>query len=174
MTDLASLEAAAARVIRKASDAGLLLATAESCTGGLIAGALTEIAGSSAAVDRGFVTYSNEAKTDMLGVPAELIARVGAVSRDVAVAMAEGALAASRADVTVAVTGIAGPGGGSADKPVGLVHMALSARGMRTRHEELRFGDAGRSRIRLATVERALAALDETIDRVLSKRETSQ
>jgi len=174
LTDLSSFEAAAARVIRKASDAGLLLATAESCTGGLIAGTLTEIAGSSAAVDRGFVTYSNEAKTDMLGVPAELIARVGAVSRDVAVAMAEGALAASRADVTVAVTGIAGPGGGSVDKPVGLVHMALAARGLPTRHEELRLGDAGRSHVRLATVERALTTLDETIDRVLSKRETGQ
>lgn len=173
MTDLARIEDSAARVIREASAAKLMLATAESCTGGLIAGALTEIAGSSLAVDRGFVTYSNEAKSDMLGVPAELIARVGAVSRDVAIAMAEGALAASRADVTVAVTGIAGPGGGSADKPVGLVHMALAARGLPTHHEELRFGDVGRSGVRLATVERALAGLSQAIAKVLSARETS-
>lgn len=172
MTDLARVEDSAARVIREATAAGLLLATAESCTGGLIAGALTEISGSSAVVDRGFVTYSNEAKSDMLGVPADLIARVGAVSRDVAIAMAEGALAASRADVTVAVTGIAGPGGGSAEKPVGLVHMALSAKGLPTHHEELRLGDVGRSAVRLATVERALAALSETIAKVLSVRET--
>lgn len=174
MTDLARVEDSAARVIREATAAGLLLATAESCTGGLIAGALTEISGSSAVVDRGFVTYSNEAKSDMLGVPADLIARVGAVSRDVAIAMAEGALAASRADVTVAVTGIAGPGGGSAEKPVGLVHMALSAKGLPTHHEELRLGDAGRSAVRLATVERALAALSQTIAKVLSVRETGE
>ncbi|QGZ33284.1 CinA family protein [Stappia indica] len=174
MTDLARVEDSAACVIREATAAGLLLTTAESCTGGLIAGALTEISGSSAAVDRGFVTYSNEAKSDMLGVPADLIARVGAVSRDVAIAMAEGALAASRADVTVAVTGIAGPGGGSAEKPVGLVHMALSAKGLPTHHEELRLGDAGRSAVRLATVERALAALSQTIAKVLSVRETGE
>lgn len=174
MTDLARVEDSAARVIREATAAGLLLATAESCTGGLIAGALTEISGSSAVVDRGFVTYSNEAKSDMLGVPADLIARVGAVSRDVAIAMAEGALAASRADVTVAVTGIAGPGGGSAEKPVGLVHMALSAKGLPTHHEELRLGDAGRSAVRLATVERALAGLSQTIAKVLSVRETGE
>ncbi|MBC2859495.1 CinA family protein [Stappia sp. 28M-7] len=151
-----------------------MLATAESCTGGLIAGALTEIAGSSSAVERGFVTYSNEAKSDMLGVPADLIARVGAVSREVAIAMAEGALAASRADVTVAVTGIAGPGGGSAEKPVGLVHMALAAKGLSTHHKELRFGDIGRSGVRLATVERALAALSQTIAKVLAARTTNE
>lgn len=174
MTDLARIEDRAARVIREASEAGLMLATAESCTGGLIAGALTEIAGSSSAVERGFVTYSNEAKSDMLGVPADLIARVGAVSREVAIAMAEGALAASRADVTVAVTGIAGPGGGSAEKPVGLVHMALAAKGLSTHHEELRFGDIGRSGVRLATVERALAALSQTIAKVLAARTTNE
>lgn len=174
MTDLARIEDSAARVIREASEAGLMLATAESCTGGLIAGALTEIAGSSSAVERGFVTYSNEAKSDMLGVPADLIARVGAVSREVAIAMAEGALAASRADVTVAVTGIAGPGGGSAEKPVGLVHMALAAKGLSTHHEELQFGDIGRSGVRLATVERALAALSQTIAKVLAARTTNE
>src|SRR5690606_23911427 len=124
---------------------GLTIATAESCTGGLIIGTLTEIAGSSAAVDRGFITYSNQAKTDLLGVPAELIAQVGAVSREVAIAMAEGALARSPADLAVAVTGIAGPGGGSTDKPVGLVHFGAARRGQPTRHEERRFGDVGRS-----------------------------
>ncbi|WP_249689767.1 CinA family protein [Stappia sp. WLB 29] len=174
MTDLARVEDSAARVIREATAAGLLLATAESCTGGLIASSLTEISGSSAVVDRGFVTYSNEAKRDMLGVPADLIARVGAVSRDVAIAMAEGALTASRADVTVAITGIAGPGGGSAEKPVGLVHMALAAKGLPTQHEELRLGDVGRSAVRLATVERALTALSQTIAKVLSVRETGE
>ena len=107
---------------------GVMVATAESCTGGLIAGALTEIAGSSDVVDRGFVTYSNAAKTEMLGVPAALIAAEGAVSEAVARAMAEGALARSRAGVTVSVTGVAGPGGGSADKPVGTVWFGCARR----------------------------------------------
>ena len=107
----------------------LMVATAESCTGGLVAGALTEIAGSSAVVDRGFVTYTNEAKAEMLGVPAERWRRHGAVSRETAEAMAKGALAHSRADLAVAITGIAGPGGGSAEKPVGLVHFAAASRG---------------------------------------------
>ena len=108
---------------------GEMVATAESCTGGLIAAALTHVPGSSDVVDRGFVTYSNAAKTEMLGVPAPLIARVGAVSQEVAAAMAEGALLRSQAHVTVAVTGVAGPGGGSADKPVGLVWFGRAARG---------------------------------------------
>ena len=109
--------------------AGLMVATVESCTGGLLAGALTAIAGSSDVVERGFVTYSNEAKTELVGVPAALIARHGAVSEEVARAMAEGGLARSRAAIAVAVTGIAGPGGGSAAKPVGLVHVAAQRRG---------------------------------------------
>jgi nicotinamide-nucleotide amidase len=142
---------------------GLRLVTAESCTGGLIAGALTEIAGSSDVVERGFVTYSNEAKTESIGVPAALIARVGAVSREVAVSMAEGALAASRADVAVAVTGVAGPGGGSAEKPVGLVHLAVARRGALTRHRECRFGDIGRHDIRIAAVSTALGLVDEAV-----------
>src|SRR5438105_603789 len=107
---------------------GLRLATAESCTGGLIAATFTAIAGSSDVVDRGFVTYSNAAKTEMLGVPAELIASVGAVSEAVAARMAEGALARSAADLAVSVTGVAGPGGGSAEKPVGLVWFGVAAR----------------------------------------------
>ena len=133
-----------------------MLATAESCTGGLIAAVLTEIAGSSAVVDRGFVTYSNEAKTGMLGVAPSLIGSHGAVSREVAIAMAEGAIRASRADIAIAVTGIAGPGGGSLDKPVGLVHFAVAVRGGMTTHAERRFGDIGRSAVRLATVQVAL------------------
>ncbi len=119
----------AVRALAECRAHGLKAATAESCTGGLVAGALTEIAGSSDVVDRGFVTYSNAAKMAMLGVPAALLETVGAVSAEVARAMAEGAVAASEADVAVAITGIAGPGGSTATKPVGLVHFATSRRG---------------------------------------------
>lgn len=136
-----------------------MLATAESCTGGLIAGAVTQIAGSSAVLDRGFVTYSNDAKADMLGVEPGLIASDGAVSKPVAEAMARGALAHSRADVAVSCTGIAGPGGGSAEKPVGLVHIACAVRGGQIAHRECRFGDVGRVHIRLLTVQAALQAI---------------
>jgi nicotinamide-nucleotide amidase len=159
MSDLSPLVPLAAEIITAAKAAGLTIATAESCTAGLIAGTLTEIAGSSAVVERGFVTYSNEAKAEMLGVPAELIARVGAVSQEVAIAMAAGALARSRADLAVSVTGIAGPGGGSAEKPVGLVHFGAARRGQPVHHLERRFGDIGRSEIRLATVREALMML---------------
>jgi nicotinamide-nucleotide amidase len=137
----------------------LKIATAESCTGGLVAATLTDVPGSSVVVERGFVTYSNEAKTEMLGVDAALIKRLGAVSKEVAIAMAEGALQHSRADVTVSVTGIAGPDGGSPAKPVGLVHFAAARRGGRLIHEEKRFGEIGRSKIRLASVEQALEML---------------
>jgi nicotinamide-nucleotide amidase len=137
---------------------GIMLATAESCTGGLIAAALTAIAGSSDVVDRGFVTYSNEAKTQMLGVPAETIAAVGAVSREVAAAMAAGALERSGAGITVAVTGVAGPGGGSAEKPVGLVWFGLAVRDGTVRAEHRVFpGD--RTAIRAATVGHAFAMI---------------
>ena len=130
---------------------GLLLATAESCTGGLIAAALTEIAGSSDVVNRGFVTYSNAAKTEMLGVPAEMIASYGAVSERVARAMAEGALQRSGAAVSIAVTGIAGPGGGSAEKPVGTVWFGCALRDGATITQRHVFpGD--RAAIRRATV----------------------
>ncbi len=121
----------AEEVLTAARQAGLKLATAESCTGGLVAGALTDIAGSSDVVERGFVTYSNQAKCDLLGVPVELLIAHGAVSEPVARAMAEGAVAHSAADVAVAVTGIAGPGGGTATKPVGLVHLACARKGRR-------------------------------------------
>jgi nicotinamide-nucleotide amidase len=137
---------------------GIRLATAESCTGGLIAAALTAIAGSSDVVERGFVTYSNEAKTEMLGVPAELIASAGAVSEPVAQHMAEGALRRSPADIAVSVTGVAGPGGGSAEKPVGLMCFGLARCGRPVASEHHVFpGD--RTAIRAAAVARAFALI---------------
>ncbi len=139
----------------------LTIATAESCTGGLIAGLLTEVPGSSDVVERGFVTYSNEAKAEAIGVPADLIARHGAVSEQVARAMAAGALVHSRADIAVAVTGVAGPSGGTASKPVGLVHLAAARRGGQVVHRECRFGEIGRRDIRLATVRVALEMLGD-------------
>jgi nicotinamide-nucleotide amidase len=139
----------------------LMVATAESCTGGLVAGALTDIAGSSAVVDRGFVTYTNEAKHQMLGVPNETIERHGAVSRETAEAMARGALGHANADLAVAITGIAGPGGGSADKPVGLVHFAAASRNGDLIHRERRFGDIGRGEVRRRSVLQALSMLTE-------------
>ncbi|MBI3444653.1 MAG: CinA family protein [Magnetospirillum sp.] len=147
----APLTELAAKVLDSLKARGLRLATAESCTGGLVAAALTAIAGSSSVVDRGFVTYSNEAKAEMLGIPMPLIVDKGAVSREVAVAMAEGALSHSGADVAVAITGIAGPGGGSADKPVGLVHFARAATGQPTVHLQQVFeGDRDTVRLRAA------------------------
>lgn len=141
---------------------GLKLATAESCTGGLIAACLTEIPGSSDVVERGMVTYSNQAKTELLGVPAALIERHGAVSAEVAAAMAEGALARSAADLAVAATGIAGPGGGSATKPVGLVFIGVARRGGPAETRRCQFaGD--RSAVRLATVEAALRLLGAAV-----------
>lgn len=138
----------------------LLLATAESCTGGMIAAALTDIAGSSDVVERGFVTYSNRAKTELLGVAADLIAQHGAVSAEVAAAMVEGALAHAPVDLAVAVTGIAGPGGGSAEKPVGLVYLGIATRGGTARIERQVFrGD--RAAVRCATVTRALQLVRE-------------
>ncbi|MFN3459623.1 MAG: CinA family protein [Oceanibaculum sp.] len=158
----ADLKAQAAALLNRCKESGLMLATAESCTGGLIAGTLTEIAGSSAVVDRGFVTYSNEAKAEMLGVDPALIATHGAVSEAVARAMAEGALARSRADIAVAVTGVAGPGGGTATKPVGLVHFALARKGREAvAHHEVFAGD--RSAVREATVRTALRLMSEAV-----------
>lgn len=151
-------------VLDRCRDGGLRLATVESCTGGLLAAALTAIAGSSAVVERGYVTYSNEAKTTMVGVPAALIARDGAVSETVARAMAEGALERSPADIAVAITGIAGPAGGSAEKPVGLVHIAAARRGRATLHRRMLFGDQGRDRIRLLAVRTALVVVIEQIN----------
>jgi nicotinamide-nucleotide amidase len=153
----------AAALLDAYREKGLKIATAESCTGGLVAALLTEISGSSAVVERGFVTYSNEAKTELLGVPADLIAAQGAVSEPVARAMAEGALAHSRADVAVAITGVAGPAGGTATKPVGLVHFGLARKGIPTVHSELRYGDLGRENVRRRAVEDALSLLEQAI-----------
>jgi len=155
------LRRAASQVLERCRAHGLTVATAESCTGGLVAGTLTEIAGSSDVVDRGFVTYSDAAKEAMLGVPAAILKRHGAVSRETAEAMATGTLAHAPVDLAVAITGIAGPGGGSADKPVGLVHFAAAARDGRLIHREKRFGDVGRSEVRLRAVAEALAMLEE-------------
>ena len=138
----------------------LKIVCAESCTGGLLAGALTEIPDSSDVFDRGFVVYSNAAKQQMLGVAQAVIERHGAVSREAADAMAEGALGHSAADLAVAVTGIAGPGGGSTEKPVGLVHFAAAARDGRRIHREKRFGDIGRSAVRMQSVAEALAMIE--------------
>lgn len=153
------LRTAARRVLDAFRARGLKLATAESCTGGLVAGALTEIAGSSDVVDRGFVTYSNEAKQAMLGVPAATLKRHGAVSAQTAAAMAAGALKHSLADVTVAITGIAGPGGGSKEKPIGLVYFAGAGRGGRRLARVKRFGKIGRHKVRERSVVEALALL---------------
>lgn len=133
-----------------------MIATAESCTGGLIIGALTDVPGSSAVVDRGFVTYSNAAKTDMLGVQADTLAAHGAVSEDTAREMADGALARSGAQIAVSVTGIAGPGGGTAFKPEGRVCFGLARIGHPTQTETVDFGALGRDRVRDATVDHAL------------------
>jgi nicotinamide-nucleotide amidase len=135
---------------------GLRIVTAESCTGGLVAALLTEIAGSSDVVERGFVTYSNRSKQEMLDVPGDLIADFGAVSEPVARAMAEGALEQSNAHIAIAITGVAGPGGGTGMKPVGTVHFACARANARIVHQHHMFGEIGRSAIRLAAVEVAL------------------
>jgi nicotinamide-nucleotide amidase len=158
MPDQAIIEAATALIelcVRKV----LRIATAESCTGGLVAGALTEIPGSSAVVDRGFVTYSNAAKQQMLGVSADTLRDHGAVSRQTAEAMARGALGNADADLVVSITGIAGPGGGNADKPVGLVYFAAASRGGALNAVEMRYGDTGRAEVRHKSVLQALSML---------------
>ena len=149
----------AAALLDAARMRGDLLATAESCTGGLLAATLTAIPGASDVFERGFVTYSNTSKSEMLGVPVWLIERHGSVSEDVARAMVGGALTHSRATLAVAITGIAGPGGGSAQKPVGLVHLAAARRDAPVHHEKLLLGDIGRNEIRGESVARSLALL---------------
>lgn len=151
----------AEEALRLAVGAGLTIVTAESCTGGLVAGALTEVPGSSRAVDRGFVTYSNAAKTEVLGVAPELIERHGAVSEEVARAMAEGALEVSGAGLAVAVTGVAGPDGGTEAKPVGLVHFAAVRRGEPPLLRVKTFGEIGRDMVRRRSVRVALEMLAE-------------
>jgi len=149
----------AAEVLDAARTKGELIATAESCTGGLVSGALTAVPGSSDVFDRGFVTYSNTSKSEMLGVPYWLIEKHGAVSEDVARAMAGGALLHSNASLAVAVTGIAGPDGGTPEKPVGLVHFAAGRPDGPMHHERVVFGDLSRAEIRRRSVERALTLL---------------
>lgn len=142
---------------------GLKLVTAESCTGGLIAALLTEIPGSSDVLECGFVTYSNDAKVDAIGVPRDLIEHYGAVSSEVAMAMAVGALARTKADVAIAVTGVAGPGGGTAAKPVGLVYLSALSRGRDAATKECRFHVGSRSAVRVASVSEALALIRQVI-----------
>jgi nicotinamide-nucleotide amidase len=153
-----ALEEATRRLLTKASERQLILATAESCTGGMLASLLTDVEGVSHAFDRGFVTYSEEAKTDMLGVPAALIADKGAVSKEVALAMAEGGLARSRAHIVLAVTGFAGGG----DAP-GLVHFACARSGRKTAHREERFGAIGRGATRIAALGVAVTMMTEML-----------
>ncbi len=155
------IEAAAQRLVKAAIDAGVSLSTAESCTGGLVGAAITSVAGSSAVYDRGFITYSNAAKAVLLGVDEALLEAHGAVSEPVARAMAAGARKRSGADLAVSITGIAGPGGGSAEKPVGLVHFGLALADGSTRHREMRFGDLGREQVRIASVRVALDLLED-------------
>ena len=161
--DFDALVEEAAALLAACRERGLKLATAESCTGGLIAAILTEVPGSSDVFERGFVTYSNEAKTEMLGVSAALIEKHGAVSAEVARAMAEGALRNSRADIAVSVTGVAGPGGGTAEKPVGLVHFgAARSGGERCSTARSASAISGGSEIRLASVAEAFAMARDT------------
>ncbi|HEY4773885.1 MAG TPA: nicotinamide-nucleotide amidohydrolase family protein [Xanthobacteraceae bacterium] len=161
----AEVTARARQVVESCVARGLMIATAESCTGGLVAAAITEIPGSSGALACGFVAYSNAAKERMLGVANEILRRDGAVSRACAEAMAEGALKNSSADLAVAITGIAGPSGGSPEKPVGLVHFAAADRAGRRCHREDRFGDIGRTEIRRRSVLIALAMVEELATR---------
>lgn len=156
----AKLRAAAKRLLDVCRARGLRIAPAESCTGGLVAAALTEIAGASDVVERGFVVYSNAAKQSMLGVPVATLKRHGAVSAETAMAMANGALKNSQADLTVAITGIAGPGGGTKQKPVGLVHFAAASRDGRRLQRRRLYGSIGRRRVRERSVAEAFALLE--------------
>ncbi len=153
------LRKAAAKVLARCRTRGLKIATAESCTGGLVAAALTAIAGSSDVVDCGFVTYSNAAKQAMLGVPTATLKRHGAVSAETAAAMAAGALKNSQADLSVAITGVAGPGGGTKEKPVGLVYFTAAHRDGRQVARSRHYGKVGRTRVRQRSVREALALL---------------
>tara|TARA_Y100000052_G_scaffold27608_1_gene37668 strand:+ start:18502 stop:18996 length:495 start_codon:yes stop_codon:yes gene_type:complete len=150
-------------IIDDAAQRRLKIATAESCTGGLLSALFVEIPGSSKVFERGFVTYSNKAKEEMLGVPGDLVADYGAVSEPVARAMAEGALEESRANISIAITGVAGPGGGTRLKPVGTVHFAMARENAPIRHRLEQYGDIGRSEVRLSSVETALMMLQESL-----------
>jgi nicotinamide-nucleotide amidase len=153
----------AAAILELCRARGLTLATAESCTGGLIAACFTEVAGASDVFERGFVTYSNRAKEEMLGVDPRTLARFGAVSSETALEMALGARVRAKTDLAIAVTGVAGPGGGSAEKPVGLVHIAAAHSITPPLHRECRFGEVGRSEIRMLTLRQALMLTQEAL-----------
>lgn len=157
------LEQRAATLLDKCRSRGVKIAAAESCTGGMVSALLTSIAGSSDVFDCGFVTYSNEAKIGVLDVSPDIIAEFGAVSRECALAMAHGAILKSSATLAVSITGIAGPSGGSAAKPVGLVHFACAQKNGATRHREARFGEIGREGVRRASVEVALEMLESQL-----------
>jgi nicotinamide-nucleotide amidase len=159
----AHLKTRAGEVLSKCRHKGKLVATVESCTGGLVSALLTDIPGSSDVFDRGFVTYSNVAKTDLVGVPADLIKAHGAVSREVVIGMAEGGLARSNADIVVAITGVAGPGGGTAKSPVGLVYFALACKGHETVHQRCLFGDLGRAAVRQSAMHQALDMIEAAL-----------
>lgn len=162
--------AEAEKILTAARKKKLKIVTAESCTGGLISALFTEVPGSSSVFDRGFVTYSNEAKMENIGVPSDLIEGHGAVSEEVSRAMAAGALIHSSADISISVTGIAGPGGGSSGRPVGTVHMAcgwnIPNDQVDLQHEEHHFGDVGRSLVRLKSVEAALNLLKKCLGKL--------
>lgn len=155
------VDKAARAVLKRACDAELSLATAESCTGGMLASLLTDVEGVSSAFERGFVTYSEDAKCELLGIERGTVEQCGAVSREVAVAMAEGALRESHADIAVSITGFAGPGGPD-DEP-GLVHFGCARTGRPTRHREEHFGDIGRGPVRIKCMRVALQMLDEAL-----------
>jgi nicotinamide-nucleotide amidase len=159
------LIAAAEALLDLCRSKNLCIAAAESCTGGLLSATLTDIPGSSDVFERGYVTYSDESKEAMLDVPKRTLEHFGAVSRQTAEAMAKGALALAEVELAVAITGIAGPGGGSADKPVGLVHFSAAAPGGRLVHREKRYGDIGRSQVRRASVLEAIAMLRELAEK---------
>ena len=152
------------RLLDRARESGMRITAAESCTGGLFSALMTEIPGSSKVFERGFVVYSNRAKQEMIGVPGELIADHGAVSEAVAIAMAEGAISASRADLSVAITGVAGPSGGTALKPVGLVHFAVASKKGLVFTEACRFGDVGRTEVRRKSLIKSIELLQTAID----------
>ena len=153
----------AEKIVAACREKGLSLTVAESCTGGLLAGLITEVSGASDIFGRGFIAYQNAAKTESLGVPELMIAKFGAVSAEVAEAMSAGALTAARADLAVGVTGIAGPSGGSTEKPVGRVHVATAVTGSPPTSKKFDFGDVGRSRVRLQSVARALQMLQQAV-----------
>lgn len=151
-------------ILDDARQARLRICSAESCTGGLLGGLFTDVPGSSAAYERGFIVYSNRAKEEMLGIPGEVIADYGAVSEPVARMMAEGALENSRANIAVGITGVAGPGGGTPLKPVGTVHVACARENRAMIHEMLQLGDIGRHEIRMAAIECALEQIQKQLN----------